>query len=79
MQEAGMKPNYRRRLSLALPAFVFFSFALAETVEVRAVTETIFSLSLAAEQQVRAEISPRVEGAFGVKTCKPIRKGARDV
>jgi hypothetical protein len=76
MQEADMRPNHRRPLSLALPALVFFFLTLVETVEVRAVTGTLFSLSLAAEQQVRKEISPRIEDAFRVKTCKPIRKGA---
>ena len=70
-----MKHNHlRRRLSLALPAFVFFSLTLVETVEVRAMTGTLLSLSRAAEQQVRVGM----EDAFRVKACKPIRKGASE-
>ena len=74
-----MRRNHlRRRLSLALPAFVFLFFTLLETVEVRAVTATLLSLSLAAEQQVRETASRRTEDAFRVKACKPIRKGASE-
>ena len=68
--------HLRRRFSLALPAFVFFSFTLAETVEVRAMTEAVLALSSVDEQP--AQIKHRIEDAFQVKTCKPVRKGANE-
>jgi hypothetical protein len=68
--------HLRRRLSFALPAFVFLSFTLAETVEVRAVTQALISLSLADEQP--AQVESRTGDGLQVNTCRPMRKGANE-
>lgn len=46
------KRTLRRKLSFALQAFVFLSFALAEKVEARAVAATLLSLSREANLRI---------------------------
>jgi hypothetical protein len=60
-----MKRNHlRRRFSLALPALVFLSLSVLETVEVKTIAETVVSLGAENAQSVPLAPAGHVEKAM---------------
>ena len=70
--------HLRRRFSLALPAVVFLSFAVLETVEVETVAETLAAMGVVETRSESVVPAAHVEKAIHCpkticRDCKPAR------